>query len=128
MINKIFGVYKVLDEDKETSKLKSRKYWKCECQKCGNIISVRADGLKRLPNSCPNCRYNNNYIGKKFGRLTVIDKGHTDKNGHIYWVCKCECGNEKEVSGTNLKEGRTQSCGCLHKEIVSDLNLIDLTN
>ena len=47
MINQIFGTYKVLEEDKETSKLKSRKYWKCECQKCGNIISVRSDGLKK---------------------------------------------------------------------------------
>lgn len=127
MIGKIFGVYKVLDEDRETSKLKSKKYWKCECQKCGNILSVRTDNLKRLPKGCPNCRYNNNYIGKKFGRLTVIDKGHTDKNGHIYWICKCECGNIKEVSGSSLKEGKTQSCGCLHSEITSALKLIDIT-
>lgn len=127
MIGKVFGVYKVLDEDKETSKLKSRKYWKCECQKCGNILSARTDNLKRLPNGCPNCRYNNNYIGKKFGRLTVVDKGHTDKNGHIYWICKCECGNKKEISGSNLKEGKIQSCGCLHSEITSALNLIDIT-
>ena len=127
MIGKIFGVYKVLSEDKETSKLKSRKYWKCECQKCGNILSARTDNLKRLPKGCPNCRYNNNYIGKKFGRLTVIDKGHTDKNGHIYWICQCECGSIKEVSGTHLKEGKTQSCGCLHSEIISTLNFIDLT-
>ena len=127
MIGKIFGVYKVLEEDKETSKLKSRKYWKCECQKCGSILSARTDNLKRLPNGCPNCRYNNNYIGKKFGRLTIIEKGHTDKNGHIYWICKCECGNKKEVSGSNLKEGKIQSCGCLHSEITSALNLIDIT-
>jgi len=31
MIGKIFGVYEVLDEDKETSKQKSKKYWKCKC-------------------------------------------------------------------------------------------------
>ena len=37
MIGKIFKVYKVLDEDKETSKLKSRKYLKYKYQKCGNI-------------------------------------------------------------------------------------------
>ena len=127
MIGKIFGVYEVLDEDKETSKQKSKKYWKCKCQKCGSIISVRSDGLKRQPKGCPNCRYNNNYIGKQFGRLTVLKKGRTDKNGHIYWICKCECGNEKEVSGSNLKEGRIQSCGCLHSEITSALNLIDIS-
>lgn len=127
MINELFGVYKVIGEDKETSKLKSKKYWKCECQKCGNVSSVRTDGLKRLPQSCPKCRYDNDYIGKQFGRLTVIKKGRTDKNGHIYWICKCQCGNIKEIAGSNLKEGKTQSCGCLHNEIISTINFIDLT-
>lgn len=106
MIGKIFGVYKVIEEDKETSKLKSKKYWKCKCQKCGNIVSVRTDGLKRLPKGCPKCRYNNDYIGKQFGRLVVIEKGRTDKNGHIYWICKCQCGNIKEIAGSSLKEGK----------------------
>ena len=31
MTNELFGVYKVIGEDKETSKLKSKKYWKYEC-------------------------------------------------------------------------------------------------
>lgn len=127
MIGKIFGVYKVIEEDKETSKLKSKKYWKCKCQKCGNIVSVRTDGLKRLPKGCPKCRYNNDYIGKQFGRLVVIEKGRTDKNGHIYWICKCQCGNIKEIAGSSLKEGKIQSCGCLHSELMSAVNFIDLT-
>lgn len=35
------------------------------------------------------------------------------------WVCLCECGNEKIISGKNLRNGHTQSCGCLNKDNVS---------
>ena len=35
----------------------------------------------------------------------------------IYWLCKCDCGNEKVVSGTSLKHGSTKTCGnCIIKE------------
>ena len=57
--------------------------------------------------------------GQKFGRLTVIKKSDKrGKNGDIYWFCKCECGLEKEIRGTNLKKGKTNSCGCWSKEKV----------
>lgn len=28
------------------------------------------------------------------------------------WNCKCECGNMCVVSGKNLRNGNTNSCGC----------------
>jgi hypothetical protein len=37
MINKIFGVYLVLDKNEELSKEKKHIYWRCECQKCKTI-------------------------------------------------------------------------------------------
>ena len=33
-------------------------------------------------------------------------------------LCKCDCGNEKIISGHCLRTGNTKSCGCLQKEIV----------
>lgn len=57
-----------------------------------------------------------NLQGKVFGRLTVIERADTDKNGHALWLCKCSCGNEKVISSTNLKEGKTKSCGCYSRE------------
>ena len=54
-------------------------------------------------------------IGKTFGKFTVIDEISRNKNGHIKFLCKCECGNTKEVFGTHLREGKTISCGCLNK-------------
>lgn len=56
----------------------------------------------------------------KFGKLTVINMAETkkDKNGNnIYcWNCVCDCGKQVIVSGINLRNGTTKSCGCLVKE------------
>ncbi len=57
--------------------------------------------------------------GKKYGRLSVIERGSTTNDGQIRWVCLCECGNRKEVRGPELRKGKTSSCGCLNKEINS---------
>lgn len=126
LVGQIFGVYKVLSYDEDGSIVKGKTYWKCRCEKCGTERSVRADGLKRLPKSCPNCKYPD-LVGKTFGQLTVLEKGSTDKNGHISWICQCTCGNLKEVSGTNLVQGFTTSCGCYHKIVTAALNFEDLT-
>ena len=55
--------------------------------------------------------------GQRFGRLTVIKYSHLDKHNRIVWLCKCDCGNEKEIPSQNLVTGRTTSCGCYQKEI-----------
>lgn len=52
--------------------------------------------------------------GRRFGRLTV--EGFAYKNRYVYWHCRCDCGNEKDVMGSALTSGDTQSCGCLGKE------------
>ena len=57
--------------------------------------------------------------GKKFNKLLVLYKTKKDKNGHYYWKCKCDCGNEKEILGTHLLQGTIKSCGCYNSEQVS---------
>ena len=55
--------------------------------------------------------------GLRFGRLTVISPTEKrDRRGVVYWLCKCDCGNNAVVSRTNLRNGATQSCGCLRAE------------
>lgn len=61
-----------------------------------------------------------NLVGKKYGRLTVIEQG-TVKNGRTYSICKCECGNIVEVMNKMLRNGHVLSCGCLKKENISEL-------
>lgn len=53
--------------------------------------------------------------GKKFGRWTVLKQGNK-KGKRLYWLCKCECGTIKEVSGESLRSGKSKSCGCLRNE------------
>lgn len=50
--------------------------------------------------------------GKIFGRLTVFEKSSAPK----MWHCVCLCGVEVLVSGSNLDNGSTKSCGCLARE------------
>jgi len=53
--------------------------------------------------------------GQRFGRLSVIRRDDSRKNA-AYWLCRCDCGNEKVVQGCHLRSGATVSCGCLHME------------
>lgn len=55
-------------------------------------------------------------INKRFGRLTVVSDSGIRKSGGIYWNCVCDCGNSAIVRTSNLKSGKTNSCGCLAKE------------
>ena len=57
-----------------------------------------------------------NLLGQKFGMLTVIKRGENDKNNHTTWICKCDCGNIKQISANNLRTDKSKSCGCRVKE------------
>lgn len=62
----------------------------------------------------------NDLTGKRFGKLTVIQRAENDKYSHARWLCKCDCGNTKVVNGFNLCKGYTKSCGCYNSEIASE--------
>lgn len=53
--------------------------------------------------------------GQKFGKLSVLRRQHS-KNGHVAWLCLCDCGNYTTVRGDKLVTEHTKSCGCLNKE------------
>ena len=56
-------------------------------------------------------------LGTQFGRWTVISQAPSRKQTSgkfmTYWNMLCSCGVAKEVSGVELRRGRSQSCGCL---------------
>ena len=68
-----------------------------------------------------------NLLGQIFWWLRVIEFAYT-KNGNAYWLCQCDCGNKTIVCMSELKRGRTKSCGCYNRKIASKNNFIDLTN
>ena len=55
--------------------------------------------------------------GQKFGRLTVL-KFDEIKNKHYFWICKCDCGKICSVESSQLKSGKTKSCGCYKIDII----------
>lgn len=54
----------------------------------------------------------NEYLGKTFGRLTVLEVAKTNKP-RTYFRCRCQCGNESIVSLNSIQTKNTSSCGCL---------------
>lgn len=56
--------------------------------------------------------------GHVHGDLTVLKR---DADGRR-WRCKCSCGNETSVSGSNLKTGHVKSCGCRLTKVLRDRN------
>ena len=56
-------------------------------------------------------------LGKRFGRLTVIEFAGISKTRKAMWICQCDCGNiTQPIAGYSLRGGGTQSCGCLKSE------------
>jgi len=53
------------------------------------------------------------------GRWTVLGAAHPliykGKKRRQYY-CRCQCGTERIVLGTNLQQGLSKSCGCYQKE------------
>jgi hypothetical protein len=69
-----------------------------------------------------------NILGQKFGRLTVIkqelSRPRNSCGSLAYWTCLCDCGNQVSVSGANLRQKQTTSCGCRQKEVTTKRNTI----
>ena len=53
-----------------------------------------------------------NEIGNRYGKLVVLSRGENDNNGKARWYCQCDCGNTILARGTDLRRGKTKTCGC----------------
>jgi len=51
--------------------------------------------------------------GRRFGSLMVSEFVGLNNHRKAVWRCRCDCGQEVNVSGNNLASGNTRSCGCL---------------
>lgn len=91
--------------------------WHCKCD-CGGEVDAPLNQLTagyRKSCGCLSHPPLKEYVGKRFGRLTVV--AYAGKRAGMHrWKCKCDCGNETIVGQTLLQTGKTQSCGCLNRE------------
>ena len=62
-------------------------------------------------------------INQKFGRLLILsyDKEMSKLKGRDQYQVRCDCGIEKVQDGNSLRTGHVKSCGCLNREVASEL-------
>lgn len=59
--------------------------------------------------------------GEKYGRLTAIKRLPKENDEKTKWLCKCDCGEVSEVNLSDLRAGKTKSCGCFRRELTSKM-------
>lgn len=125
LTGKKFGRLLVLRRNGETKHGDPLWETRCECgteklisgislregrtQSCGcwNAELVKERGIKNTKD----------LTGQRFGRYIVIEKLDKRTNsGGVIFLCRCDCGQEKEVSGYVLLSGAVVSCGCVGRE------------
>lgn len=140
LVGKKFGKLTVIEKTDKRNK-NGTIIWKCLCD-CGNISHVSTDSLNNGHSKSCGCvreeKFNeyrdnnkNDLTGMRFGRLVVKKYVRTDKNGKAIWLCRCDCGNEKEILGESLVNGNTKSCGCISSENIkmeNKKNCVDGSN
>lgn len=97
-------------------------YWLFVCD-CGtnleaSIYRVKTGGKKTCgcktldrPQNKPK-----DMVGLTFGRLTVLARDGSTNDRKARWEAVCQCGSKVAVSGKELRNGHTKSCGCLVRE------------
>lgn len=115
--------------------------WLCQCD-CGEKKAVNGAAMRRGNTKSCGCLFREtrkpcaeriaqlsaarriDLTGLIVGMMTVIgfshnrDIGPRSSGGMMrtgMWLCRCECGNEKAVSGDGLRRGVTRHCGCIKK-------------
>ena len=65
--------------------------------------------------------------GMRFGKLVVLEQAedYIQPSGRrkAQWLCQCDCGEKPIIRGDALTSGKTQSCGCYHKECAKKLGM-----
>lgn len=98
-------------------------YYNCICS-CGKECQVsRKSLLGNHVKSCGHLRTVNDddFIGKKFGRLTPIARVNSE-DGPPKYLCQCDCGNQCISLSSQLNNKHYRSCGCYVSERLSKMN------
>jgi hypothetical protein len=117
LIGRTFGRLTVLERLNNPNPDKNKSaYWKCRCS-CGNFKKTYSYNLIRgFTNSC-GCLVTEelkkrriDFLGKRLGKLTVIQDLGVDKTGNSRWKYLCDCGTVGITGVSELKY--IKSCGC----------------
>lgn len=106
--------------------------WECLCNICNTKFITTGKLIRNGHTKTCGCQTNRkkDMIGKTFNYLTVLYElpKRGENNKRIYYHCKCKCGNECDVNGVSLRNGRIKSCGCYKHEQISKIKTKNLIN
>lgn len=63
-------------------------------------------------------------IGRRFGHLIVLKQVGKNFAGRRMFLCRCDCGSERDVVGKYLRNGDTRSCGCVTRTLISESSIV----
>ena len=103
-------------------------WWTCRCS-CGRLYDCPASLLVQGKRTHCGCKTNRgrpaDITGQRFHRLTAeYMLPERDADGSVIWRCRCDCGNEINVSYNNLVYSGMKSCGCRKKEHDQELGTL----
>lgn len=119
LTGRTFGELQVIQESHSHSPRKGR-WWLCCCS-CGNTYLCAGSLLVTGRRTHCGCKTDRgrpaDITGQRFHQLTALSiaKRMDPKDG-VVWHCRCDCGNEVDVSYNNLVFGNQISCGCRKRE------------
>ena len=120
LVGKQFGKLIVIEPTDERAN--NSIVWRCQCE-CGQEKKVPTHLLNSGHTRSCGCLVREvqgiDITNQKFGKLIALYPCDFKKEnrGTLLWHCKCECGNEVDVDGSNLRRGLTKSCGCISYSI-----------
>ncbi len=84
--------------------------WLCRCS-CGHEWVVSGGNLRKSGGvrSCKSCSSRENLLGRRFGKVVVVEDGGVRKSKSTWW-CRCDCGAVFKTHAAALKTGVVSAC------------------
>lgn len=88
--------------------------WRCRCD-CGETCEATSHELRngKVINCGGEAHRGESAVrpGRRFGKLTVVNKTADAEGGSPVWRCLCDCDRVRLCSARDLVDGRIESCG-----------------